>query len=220
MEKASIYFQVAAEGGVGKTHAAVSAFPRPFLIDCTPHGDGRFTAMKVFRDEFGKRYSHARSMKDVIEKANEVVESGEYATLCLDEYKGLRHLGQKWHLKTTGKKTVFPVSEWGIINSKIGEVIWNALDSEMNVVVTSGFSSIYKDGEKTDGRSVNSPPNAGLDIDFRVVLVEVKKGTDVEVRVMKNKFKSIRDRAKTMKFPLTWKDIKEEILLVGFEYCE
>ena len=220
MEKAAIYFQVIAEGGVGKTHTAISAFPRPFLIDCTPHGDGQFTAMKLFKDDFGDKYFYARSLEDVIRKVDEVIEGGKFATLCFDEYKGLRGLGQAWYLKTFKKNSVFPISEWGIVNSKIGGVIWKVLENDMNVVVTSGFSDEYKNGDRTGRRISNSPPNASLDIDFRVKLMENKDGTDVVVTVIKNKFKSIKERNRNMKFPLTWKALKKEAVLDGFDYCE
>jgi len=220
MIRVPIYFQIAAEGGIGKTHTAITAFPKTFLVDTTSHGDGRFTAMKLFGDDFDDRYYHAKSLEDVIKKVDEVIESGKFATLCLDEYRGLRGLGQDWYLRKFKKSKVFPVSEWGIINAKVGGVVWKALDNGINVVVTSGFSSVYKDGEKTSERVSNSPPNASLDIDFRMMLVENDGGTDVDVHVVKNKFKSVKDRNRTMAFPLTWKDIKEEAKLVGFEYCE
>lgn len=221
MDKAPIYFQVAAEGGVGKTHTSLSAFPRPFLVDCTAHGDGKFTAKKLLGDKFETRYFYARNLVDVISVVNDAISSGEFATIALDEYSGLRRLGQEWYLKEFKKNKVFPATEWGVITRKINrEVIWKVLDSEMNVVITSGFSDVYKDGEKTGGRAANSPPNASIDIDFRVMLSENVTHDGVNAVLMKNKFVSIMERRPTMKFPLTWEAIKKEAVLVGFEYCE
>ena len=221
MDKAPIYFQVAAEGGIGKTHTSLSAFPRSFLVDCTAHGDGKFTAKKLLGDKFGERYYYARSLFDVINVVNDAISSGEFATIALDEYSGLRRLGQEWYLKEFKKNKVFPATEWGVITRKINrEVIWNVLDSEMNVVITSGFSDVYKDGDKTGGRAANSPPNASIDIDFRVMLSENVTHDGVNAVVMKNKFMSLMERHQTMSFPLTWKFIKKEAVLVGFDYCE
>lgn len=221
MDKAPIYFQVAAEGGVGKTHTSLSAFPRPFLVDCTAHGDGKFTAKKLLGDKFDTRYFYARSLDDAIRVVSDAIDSDEFATIVLDEYSGFRRLGQEWYLKKFKKHKVFPATEWGIITRKINrEVIWNALDNELNVVVTSGFSDVYKDGEKTGGRTANSPPNASIDIDFRVMLSENSTHDGVDTVVMKNKFMSIMERHRTMKFPLTWDAIKKECILVGYEYCE
>ena len=221
MDKAPIYFQVAAEGGIGKTHTSLSAFPRPFLVDCTAHGDGKFTAKKLLGDDFGTRYFYARQLIEVTNVVNDAIDSGEFATILLDEYSGLRRLGQEWYLKEFKKHKVFPSTEWGVITRKINrDVIWNALDSGLNVVVTSGFSDVYKDGDKTGGRTANSPPNASIDIDFRVMLSENATHDGVNAVVMKNKFMSIMERHQTMTFPLTWSAIKKECVLVGFEYCE
>ena len=221
MDKAPIYFQVAAEGGVGKTHTSISSFPRPFLIDCTAHGDGKFTAKKLLGERFDTCYFYARGLFDVIGVVKDVIDSGEFATIVFDEYSGLRRLGQEWYLKEFKKNKVFPTTEWGVITRKINrDIIWKALDNDINVVVTSGFSDTYKDGDKTGGRNANSPPGASIDIDFRIMLAENKSGDDVDVIVMKNKFMSIRDRNKSMKFPLTWGAIKKECVFVGFEYCE
>jgi len=221
MDKSPIYFQVAAEGGVGKTHTSLTAFPRPFLLDCTAHGDGKFTARKLLGDRFCTDYFYARSLVDAIDVVSDAITGGSFATILLDEYSGLRRLGQEWYLKEFKKSKVFPPTEWGIITRKINrEIIWKALDSEVNVVITSGFSDVYKDGNMTGGRAANSPPGASIDIDFRVILAENKSGDDVDVIVMKNKFMSIRERNRIMKFPLTWNEIKKECVFVGFEYCE
>ena len=221
MDKAPVYFEVAGEGGTGKTFVCCTAFPRPFLVDCTPRGDGRFTAQKVFGDGFGDRYFYARSLDDVIKKVSEVAEGGKFATVAIDEYSGLRKLGASWYMKTFDKKAVFPSTDWGIISRKINEgVVWKLQDSGLNIVVTSGFHDVYEKDVKTGGKASNSPPNASLDIDFRIMLVENDKGTDVDIHVVKNKFKAIKDRKRIMKSPLTWKDVKKEASLVGFEYCE
>ena len=221
MDKAPIYFQVAAEGGIGKTHTSLTAFPRPFLLDCTAHGDGKFTAKKLLGERFETDYFYARSLVDAIDVVSDAISGGSFATIVLDEYSGLRRLGQEWYLKEFKKNKVFPSTEWGIITRKINrEIIWKALDSEVNVVITSGFSDVYKDGDKTGGRAANSPPNASIDIDFRIMLSENVSHDDVIVAVMKNKFMSVRERHQTMKFPLTWDAIKKECVLVGFEYGE
>ena len=219
--RAPIYFQIAGEGGMGKTHTSLTAFPRPFLLDCTPHGDGKFTAKKLFCDEFDTKYCHATSLIGAINAVRVAVDSGEFATIVVDEYSGLRKLGQAWYLNEFTKRSVFPISEWGIINRKIDtDIIWKPLENDMNMVVTSGFSDVYKDGERTGNKTANSPPNANLDIDFRMILAENEDKTDVGVRIMKNKFMSIKDRHKTMDYPLTWESIKQEAVLVGFDYCE
>jgi len=221
MDKAPIYFQVAAEGGIGKTHTSLSAFPRPFLVDCTAHGDGKFTAKKLLGDDFGTRYFYARKLIEVANVVNDAIDSGDFATIVLDEYSGLRRLGQEWYLKEFKKNKVFPATEWGIITRKINrDVIWKVLDSGLNVVVTSGFSDVYKDGERTGGRTANSPPNASIDIDFRIMLVENVTHDGVSVIVMKNKFVSLMERHQTMAFPITWKAIKKDAVLIGFDYCE
>lgn len=221
MNKAPIYFQVAAEGGVGKTHTSLSAFPRPFLVDCTAHGDGKFTAKKLLGDDFDTHYFYANKLTEVIDAVDGAINSGKFATIVLDEYSGLRRLGQEWYLYKFKKSKVFPATEWGVITRKINnEVIWKALEAGLNVVVTSGFSDDYKDGEKTGGRTANSPPNAGVDIDFRIMLSENATRDNVVVTVMKNKFMSIMERHKTIAFPLTWNIIKKECVLVGFGYCE
>lgn len=221
MNKAPIYFQVAAEGGVGKTHTSLSAFPRPFLVDCTAHGDGKFTAKKLLGEKFETHYFYATSLVGVIKVVDEAISSGDFATIVLDEYSGLRRLGQEWYLKEFNKHKVFPPTEWSIITRRINrDIIWKALDNEINVVVTSGFSDVYKDGEKTGGRAANSPPNASIDIDFRIMLAENVTHDDVNVIVTKNKFMSIKERNQTIGYPLTWSKIKKEAVLVGFEYCE
>ena len=221
MDKAPIYFEIAGEGGVGKTFSCCTGFPRVFLIDTTPRGDGRFTAMKVFGDEFDDRYFYARSLADVIGKVNDVIEGEEFATVAIDEYSGVRKLGGEWYMKEFKKSSVFPTTEWGVISRKINrDVVWKLQDSEINVVVTSGFHDVYVNDVKTGGKASNSPPNASLDIDFRIMLAENGDGTDVEVHVIKNKFKSIKDRNMSMEFPLTWEAVKKECVLVGFDYCE
>lgn len=221
MIKAPIYFQIAGEGSMGKTHTSLTAFPRPFLLDCTMHGDGKFTAKKLLGDDFDTKYCHATSLAGAINAIRVAVESGEFATIIVDEYSGLRKLGQAWYLKEFKKKSVFPPTEWGIINRRIDrDIIWKPLDNNMNLVVTSGFSDVYKDGEKTGGKTANSPPNASLDMDFRMMLVENEDKTDVVVHIMKNKFMSIKERHKTMTYPVTWEDIKSEAVLIGFDYCE
>lgn len=221
MESASLYFEIAGEGGTGKTFSCCTSFPRPFLLDTTPRGDGRFTARKVFGDDFGDKYYHAISLDDAIDKVGDVIDSGEFATIAIDEYSGMRKLGSKWYMKVYKKNAVFPITDWSIITNRINnEIIWKVHDSNINVVVTSGFHDVYIKGEMTGGRSANSPPGASLDIDFRIMLVENEEHTDVNVRVVKNKFMSIRERNQTMKFPLTWNEIKKEAFLVGFEYCE
>lgn len=221
MTRAPIYFQVAGEGGIGKTHTALTAFPRPFLLDCTPHGDGKFTAKKLLGDEFDTKYFHATTLVGAIAAVDSAVECGDFATIIVDEYSGLRKIGQAWYLDSFKKKSVFPISEWGIINRRIDkDIIWKPLDSGMNLVVTSGFSDVYKDGDKTGQKVANSPPNANLDMDFRVMLVENEDKTDVIVHITKNKFVSIKERHKNMGYPITWEDIKREAMLIGFDYCE
>lgn len=221
MEKAPIYFEIAGEGGCGKTFSCCTGFPRAFLLDTTPRGDGRFTARKVFGGEFGDMYFRARTLEEAIKAVNSVIESGEFATVAVDEYSGMRKLGQKWYLKTFDKSSVFPTTEWGVITQKINnEIIWKLQDNGVNVVVTSGFHDVYKNDIRTGGKASNSPPNASLDIDFRVMLVENEEHDDVNVRVIKNKFMSIKDRNKVMDFPLTWEAIKKEAKLIGFDYCE
>ena len=221
MENAALYFEIAGEGSMGKTYSCCTSFSRPFLLDTTPRGDGRFTARKVFGDDFGDKYYRARSLDDAVDKVDDVIKSGEFATVAIDEYSGMRKLGSKWYMKTFKKNAVFPISDWSIITNRINnEIIWKLQDSDINVVVTSGFHDVYIKGERTGGRAANSPPNASLDIDFRIMLVENEEHTDVNVRVVKNKFMSIRERNQTMKFPLTWNEIKKECVFVGFEYCE
>lgn len=223
MTKAPIYFEIAAEGGMGKTHTSITAFPRPFIVDTTPRGDGKFTAMKVFKDEFDQKYFHAPTLLAAINVINDVIASGKFATLVVDEYSGLRKLGQEWYLKTFNKKSVFPTTEWGVITKKINnEVLWSAQDHEMNVVVTSGFHDVYIKGEMSGGKASNSPPNANLDIDYRLMLAENKDKTDVDAIIVKNKFVSIKERHKKIPYPITWETIKKEIGLtdIGFEYCE
>lgn len=221
MEKSPLYFEIAGEGGVGKTYSSITAFPRPFLLDTTPRGDGRFVAMKLFGDDFDDKYYRATSLDDAVAKVDDIIDSGKFATVAIDEYSGMRKLGSKWYMKTFKKNAVFPATDWSIITNRINnEIVWKLQDSCINVVVTSGFHDVYEKGERTGGRSANSPPNASLDIDFRVMLVENKTHDDVIAHVIKNKFVSIKERNQTMSFPLTWAALKKEAVLVGFDYAE
>ena len=62
--KKALWFEIAGEGGNGKTHTACACFPEVMLLDCTPRGDGMNTAMKVFTTEFDYRYHRIKSIED------------------------------------------------------------------------------------------------------------------------------------------------------------
>lgn len=223
--KQPIFFEVMGRGEAGKTWTACNAFPNVKLVDCTPHADGKVTAIKSFGKEFEQRYRCIHSLEEAQEIVNEVIDGGRFSTVVFDEYSTLRRLGGEWYKETFKKKTVFPVSEWGIINGKILGMMYELLEAGVNVVITSGFHAVYDtDGNKTGKIEPNSPSNADHDIDFRLLLTwedgdDPMKGKTKRINlIVKNKF--VEKRSRSLK-TLSWDSIKKEIdFPEGLEYCE
>lgn len=223
--KKALYIEIAGEGSMGKTFTSCTAFPMSILFDCTPRGDGMNTAMEVFgEDVFGDRYKRITHIGQAEGLVDEIIDDGKFKTVVFDEYSGLRKIAAQRYLTETKKKSVFPISDWGIINGWIQSMIWELQDNDINVVITAGFHEIYKDGDATGKKASNSPKNADLDIDFRFMLIKVvEEGKDqrIDAVVVKNKFKSIEDRAKVLPTPITWEVIKAEACYAdGIGYCE
>lgn len=223
--KKALWVEIAGEGGNGKTHTSITAFPSPCLLDCTPRGDGINTAMKVFKGDFKNNYHRISDIVQAETIVAEIIENESHKTVVFDEYSGLRQIATKrYFVKNPSKTAVFPISDWGIINGWINDMIWNLQDNDINVCTTAGFHDVYIKGELSGKKASNSPSRADIDIDFRCMLMKVEvdgKPARIDHIVVKNKYKHISERLKVLPTPVTWESLKEEIVFAdGLAYCE
>jgi hypothetical protein len=223
--KKALWIEIAGEGGNGKTHTACTCFPDVCLLDCTPRGDGVNTAMKIFNEDFGAHYHRISDIGQAETIVADIIKNESHKTVVFDEYSGLKKIAAQRYFKLNPTKSaVFPISDWGIINGWIDDMIWNLQDNDINVVTTAGFHDVYVKGEKNGKKASNSPSRADIDIDFRFMLMKVEvegKPTRIDPVVAKNKFKHISERLKVLPTPLSWESLKEEMEFAkGLEYCE
>jgi len=142
MAKIPLLIELIGEEGTGKTHTGL-LFPNPILLDCTEQGEGKLIAMKVFPNEFDKRYKHITDWHDLLS-----VPDG-FATYVFDTSKDVvRLMGDKWCNKYK-KNMVYPPQAYGQVYNMLDKLIRSIMNKPANVVMTSIFRDEYVDDKKT-----------------------------------------------------------------------
>ena len=142
MSKIPLLIELIGEEGTGKTHTGLS-FPNPVLLDCTEQGEGQLIAMKLFPNEFDKRYKHIIDWHDLLS-----VPDG-FATYVFDTSKDVvRLMSDRWCAKYK-KQKVYPPQAYGQVYNMLDKLIRDIMHKPANVVMTSVFRDEYVDDKKT-----------------------------------------------------------------------
>jgi len=184
MKKIPLLIELIGEEGVGKTHTGL-LFPNPILLDCTEQGEGKIIAMKLFPDDWEKRYKHIDDYKELLE-----IPDG-FATYVLDTSKGLvKLMGDKWCAKYK-KQRVYPPMAYGEVHNMIDRLVRDIMSKQANVVMTSVFRDEYVDDKKTGIRERDGYKRLRFESWLRLHIRIVKTEFQADKRVytvIKNRF--------------------------------
>lgn len=156
---------------VGKTHFAFS------LADvCIDTIDDNAFMMKKFKDE--KKYYKLMSIDQKIKVEDDCV-------VAIDTLYGLKELGREKYLKETGKKAVYPPTEWGTVYEYMFDFIKQFSNAKL-VILTTRVKPEYDDEGKKIGTKIDFPDvfEYHADIILRMKIEENKR----KLAVFKNRF--------------------------------
>jgi len=179
MNKIPLLIELIGEEGTGKTHTGL-LMPNPILIDCTEHGEGKLIAMKVFPNDWKRRYKHIGSWRGLLD-----IPDG-FATYVFDTSKGLvKLMGDKWCAKYK-KQRVYPPMAYGEVHNMVDMLVKGILSKPANVVMTSLFRDEYIDDKKTGVRERDGYKRLRFESWLRLHII-IKDNKRV-FRVIKNRF--------------------------------
>ena len=142
MNKIPLLIELIGEEGTGKTHTSL-LMPNPILIDCTEQGEGKLIAMKIFPNDWERRYKHLGDWRGLLD-----IPDG-FATYIFDTSKGLvRLMADKWCAKYK-KQRVYPPMAYGEVHNMVDRLVQGIMSKPANVVMTSIFRDEYIDDKKT-----------------------------------------------------------------------
>lgn len=179
MNKIPLLIELIGEEGTGKTHTSL-LMPNPILIDCTEQGEGKLIAMKVFPNDWEKRYRHIGDWRGLLD-----IPDG-FATYVFDTSKGLvRLMADKWCAKYK-KQMVYPPMAYGQVHNMVDQLVQNIMSKPANVVMTSIFRDEYVNDKKTGIRERDGYKRLRFESWLRFHIV-IKDGKRV-FKVIKNRF--------------------------------
>lgn len=186
-DKFCIMVELVGEPAKGKTDATLN-FPKPLLLDTTPNMEAYPVMLKKFgykRDEALKAYKRVRSLQDIRNGVKYALDGG-FKTVIIDSSSLLQEFaGNEW-CKENGKKSVFPITNFGQVREKI-DVVMNSIKSQgLNVVLTSQMKDEYIKDTKTGGRIKDGYARLDFQADYRI-FIEVTNGKRT-CTVIKNRF--------------------------------
>lgn len=179
MGKIPLLIELIGEEGAGKTHTGL-LFPNPILIDCTEQGEGKLIAMKIFPNDWEKRYRHLGDWRGLLD-----IPDG-FATYVFDTSKGLvRLMGDKWCAKYK-KQRVYPPMAYGEVHNMVDSLVRSIMFKPANVVMTSIFRDEYIDDKKTGVRERDGYKRLRFEswLRFHIKIVNNKR----VYKVIKNRF--------------------------------
>jgi len=136
----------------GKTHTSL-LFPKPALIDTTSKREARPIAVKLYKEEWKKRYFPVETWEELIARIKEAVEREDVKTLIIDTSMDLQHLAAKAWMKEEGKKAVFPITQYAHVRDKVDEIIEIITGKEKHLVFTAGMKDEWV-ADKSTGRRI------------------------------------------------------------------
>ena len=181
--KIPLLIELIGEEGTGKTHTGL-LMPNPILIDCTEQGEGRVIAMKVFPNEFEKRYKHITDWHDLIGLPD------GFSTFIFDTSKDLvKFMGDRWCAKHK-KQRVYPPVAYGEVHNMVDEFIREIMSKPANVVMTSIFRDEYVDDKKTGIRERDGYKRLRFasSLRFHIKIVNFPAFNKRIYKVIKNRF--------------------------------
>lgn len=180
MNKIPLLIELMGEEGTGKTHTGL-LFPNPILLDCTEQGEGKIIAMKVFPNDWEKKYKHITDWHDLLS-----VPDG-FATCVFDTSKDVvRLMSDRWCYKYK-KKQVYPPQAYGQVYNMLDKFIVSILHKPANVVMTSIFRDEYIDDKKTGKRERDGYTRLNFESSLRFhITIEYKLNR--VYNVIKNRF--------------------------------
>lgn len=179
MNKIPLLIELIGEEGTGKTHTGLF-MPNPILLDCTEQGEGRVIAMKVFPNDWEKRYKHITDWHDLIGL------SAGFHTYVFDTSKDVvRFMADRWCNKHK-KQRVYPPQAYGEVYNMVSKLIKDTMSKPANVVMTSIFRDEYVDDKKTGVRERDGYKRLRFESWLRLhIKIEGKKRI---YKVIKNRF--------------------------------
>jgi len=187
--KIPLFVEIVGDTAVGKTHLSLT-FPKPLLIDLTPKGEGLPIVLKLYPEEWLKRYIRVRSFGQIREAVKNAIRNPDYLTIIFDTSTDLRQLAAEEYLRETGKKSVYPVTEWRYVREKIDNLIYEIINAKKNLVFTSQLKDEYIDGKFTGRKVRDGYKKTPYFADIRIYLVlrKTDKGYKREGVILKNRF--------------------------------
>jgi len=179
MNKIPLLIELIGEEGAGKTHTSL-LMPNPIMIDCTEQEEGKLIAMKIFPNDWERRYKHIDDWRGLLD-----IPDG-FATYIFDTSKGLvRLMGDKWCAKYK-KQRVYPPMAYGEVHNMVDRLVKGIMDKPANVVMTSIFRDEYIDDKKTGIRERDGYKRLRFESWLRLHIV-IKDNKRV-FKVIKNRF--------------------------------
>ncbi len=207
--KIPLYVEVIGEPESGKTHFSLTA-PNPFLIDTTPKFESLPILMKLYPDDYLARSRNVRTWKDIEEAVNFALEK-KFMTIIFDTSADLQQLAAEQWLKETGKKAVYPITEYRWVRMKVDNLIWKIINSGINVILTSQMRDEWVGDKRTGRRERDGYKKAEFQADIRLYFYIEKENESYKrhVRVVKNRFvdRTSKDWVEELVGNVTFSDI-------------
>lgn len=195
MQKISLVVLSMGAPKTGKSHLAMKGLSGDgsdsIMIDLTDDSNAKPAALNVYGDKFEERYFKAKSYQDI----EEIIESTNAKTVCIDESKDFRNMYAKKYLVENKKKRVFPISEWALVYGDVKERIFEKYDEERNFIITSGMKDVrvYKEKEEREVITGQKSPD-GLNILPALADIILHVTTNEKMGVRSRKIKVLGNR--------------------------
>lgn len=224
--KLPIVIEVMGDPGVGKTHFSLM-FPQPYLFDITPVKEAlavyyKFSVankwddiaeLAMFKDEYS-RYYHPFNLAALRKKVSDVIKRDDVRYVIFDSAQYLQPMAVEEYLQETGKKAVYPITEYHYVRSKIDVIINNLIKSGKSLIFVATLKDEYVGNQKTGRRIPNSYINVEYLAHIRVMIkIENEKGSNVrKYIVFKNRFKDTATDWVVFKNNIKYDDFIKELI--------
>lgn len=210
LPKVPLLVEVIGEPGVGKTHFSL-LFPSPFLIDTTAKGEALPIVMKLYPDDWQKRYRNISDWEELEQAVGEALADESIKTVIIDTSADLQRLAVAEYLRRTKKQAVYPITQYQHVRKLIDDLQWKIIKALRNLVLVAQMKDEYVQNQKTGRRIRDGYKKTPFQADLRFyIYLEREDDGSVRrhVKVVKNRFVDPTGPDWVDEINPSWEDVK------------